>query len=102
MSEKDKKRQSHQVRLAMANFISDVAHTSTFTNLLPRFYDFFEVLMTTDEAEDKEFREEAVLLLQFCKSFAYHLSAFDWQVAYNEAQTMKNEYQPKTPQNHEL
>ncbi|HLV52164.1 MAG TPA: hypothetical protein VKY44_09445, partial [Flavobacterium sp.] len=100
--EKNKKRQSHQVRLAMAHFISNVAHTSTFTSLLPDYYDIFEVLMRSDEADDPEFREKAILILQFCKRFAFQLSSFDWQVAYNEAEAMKKEYEPSNTSGYEL
>lgn len=102
MSKQNNLRQSYQVRLAMAHFISDVASTSTFTDLLPRYYDIFEVLMRSDEADDPEFREAAILILQFCKRFAFQLSGFDWQVAYNEAEAMKNEYGSLNTQGNEL
>lgn len=90
MSEKNKKTQSHQVRLAMGNFFTDVTGSSTFTDLLPDYQHLFEVLMSTDEADDPEFRERALLMMQFCKLFHKNFSAFNWQTVYNEAERLKD------------
>ena len=90
-TEKNKKRQAHQVRFAMANFFSEVATTSTFTDLLPDYQEFFEVLMRADEADDPEFRERALLMLQFCKAFQANFADKEWQTVAKEAESLKDE-----------
>lgn len=101
-TEKNKTRQLHQVRLAMANFFSEVATTSTFTDLLTNYQDFFEVLMRADEADDADFRERAILMLHFCKSFTYHISSYDWQIISKHADKLKDESALKLLPYHEL
>lgn len=88
-TEKNKKRQSHQVQLAMANFFEFATGTSTFSAFYNDFTDLFTVLMTTDEAENPDFREKAVLIMQFAKAFNESFSKFDWKTVYDEAQRLK-------------
>lgn len=101
-SEKNKKKQSHQVRFAMGSFFVDATGTSTFTDLLPDFQNFFEVLMRSDEADDPEFRERAILMLQFCRLFHKNFKDLDWQAVYNEADRMKDNVSRKMLPNHGL
>lgn len=101
-TEKNKKKQSHQVRFAMGSFFVDATGTSTFTDLLPDFQNFFEVLMRSDEADDPEFRERAILMLQFCRLFDKNFSKFDWNTVYKEAERIKNDVSLKMLPDHEL
>lgn len=102
MSEKDKNRQSHQVQLAIANFFEFATGTSTFSNFYHDFTDLFTVLMGTDEADDPEFREKAVLIMQFAKAFNESFSEFDWKTVYNECKQLKNKASLKLLPNNEL
>ena len=102
MSKTDKNRQSHQVRWAMANFLEDVAGSSTFTDLLPDYQDLFEVLMRSEDADDAEFRDRAILILHFCKAFHKYFKNISWQDAYKEAEIMKNDVSLKMLPTNEL
>lgn len=102
MRHSKQKTQSHQVRFAMGSFFKDATGSSTFTDLLPDFQHFFEVLMHSDEADDPEFRERALLMLQFCRLFHKNFSKFDWNKVYKEAERMKNNASLKMLPDHEL
>lgn len=101
-TEKKQKNQSHQVRWAMANFIEDVAGSSSFTNLLTDYQDQFEVLMRSDDADDPEFRDRAIVMLHFCKAFHKYFKNISWQDAYNEAERMKDNVSLKMLPTNEL
>lgn len=90
-TEKNKKKQERrQVRLATATFLEEVTSSSTFTDLHTDFQDFFEVLMRSDEADDPEFRDRALLMLQFTRSFSSAFAPVEWNAVAKEAQRMKD------------
>lgn len=100
--EKNKKKQAHQVRFAMGNFFTQITGSSTFTDLLPDYQEFFEVLMRSEDADDSEFRERAILLMHFCKNFHQNFHGLNWQTVYNEAENLKDEASLKLLPSHEL
>lgn len=89
---KQTKNQAYGLQWAIAHFLESVAGTSAHTDLHIDFTEFFEVLMGTSEADDPEFRERAILMLRFTKSFADHFACIDWRLMSSEAERMKHKY----------
>lgn len=102
MRHPEKQNQANVFRFALASFFEEVAGTSTLTDLHQDYQEVFEVLMTTDEADDCEFRQRALLILQFTKAFEKHFAHIPWQVVGKEAGKMKDKVSLKMLPNHEL
>jgi len=98
----EKKQEANKVKFAMANFFEEVAGTSTLTNLHKDFQDIFEVLMLSDEADYMEFRNKAILILQFTKLFEKHFKDFNWQTIDKVSRDMKDKVSLKMLPNHAL
>lgn len=95
MSNSEKQKQANAFRFALANFFEEVAATSNLTDLHTNFQEIFEVLMCSDEADDTDFRNRAVLMLRFTKSFEKHFANIPWQVVDKEACKMKDKVSRK-------
>ena len=85
------KQEANKVKFAMANFFEEIAASSTLTDLHKDFQDIFEVLMLSDEADDIEFRNRAVLILHFTKTFDKYISNIPWQTLDKVARKMKDD-----------
>jgi|GEM_PF-4004769 len=91
----EKKEQANAFRLALANFFEEVAGTSTLTDLHNDYLLVFEAAMLSEYADDSEFRDRAVLILQLTKSFEKHFAAIPWETISKESTKMKKKVERK-------
>lgn len=93
MSKTEKKtpKKTLQALLAIANFVEDASSSSMYQTIHQDFQEFFNTLMRTDEADDAEFREKALLMLQFTKYFSEAFANVEWQEADKAARFLKDD-----------
>lgn len=91
----EKKEQANAFRLALANFFEEVSGTSTLTDLHQDYSMVFEAAMLSEYADDPEFRDRAVLILQFTKKFEKHFANIPWEVISKQSTKMKNKVERK-------
>lgn len=83
-----KLRKAYRVRVATANFLSEMAMNSSHESVHNDFTEFFEVLMETEPANDPDFRERAVAMLLFTRMINKHFSDINWKDIAEEAKHM--------------
>lgn len=89
MSKKQNKlRKACEIRFATANFLSEMAMNEFHESVHSNFTEFFEVLMGTDEANDPDFRQQAIMMLMFTRMINKHFSGIDWKDIVEEARRM--------------
>lgn len=89
--EKKTPKKTLRALLAMANFVEDASSSSMYQTIHQDFQEFFNTLMRTDEADDAEFREKALLMLQFTKYFSEAFANVEWQEADKAARLLKDD-----------
>lgn len=90
-TEKKTSKQTQRALLAIANFMEDASISSMYQTLHKDFQEFFNTLMLTDDADDAEFREKAMLMLQFTKYFSESFADVEWQEADEAARLLKDD-----------
>ena len=90
-TEKKTPKETLQALLAMANFVEDASSSSMYQTIQQDYQEIFEAVMLTDEADDFEFREKAILLLQFTKYFSKAFANVEWQEADKAARFLKDD-----------
>ena len=86
-----KEKQTQRALLAIANFVEDASSSSMYQTVHQDYQEIFEAVMLTDEADDFEFREKAILLLQFTKYFSEAFANVEWQEADKAARFLKDD-----------
>ena len=90
-TEKKTPKKTLQAFLAMANFVEDASSSSMYQTIHQDYQEIFEAVMLTDEADDFEFREKAILILQFTKYFSEAFANVEWQEADKAARFLKDD-----------